>query len=106
MEGYKLMFNDTVVTVWSAPNYCYRYALKMQLTMRAYMDFLCRCGNIAAILKLDDNLNQDYKIFDAAPQVCSSDLCYIHRTHVDMSIHLKQENRGPVPAKTLPDYFL
>ncbi|CDS05901.1 Putative Serine/threonine-protein phosphatase [Lichtheimia ramosa] len=67
MEGYKLMFNDTVVTVWSAPNYCYR------------------CGNIAAILKLDDNLNQDYKIFDAAPQ---------------------QENRGPVPAKTLPDYFL
>ncbi|KAI9253771.1 serine/threonine-protein phosphatase 4 catalytic subunit [Phascolomyces articulosus] len=67
MEGYKLMFNDTIVTVWSAPNYCYR------------------CGNIAAILKLDDGLNREYKIFDAAPQ---------------------QENRGFMVKKSLPDYFL
>ena len=51
MDGYKLMFNDQLVTVWSAPNYCYR------------------CGNVASILELDENLNKLYKIFEAAPQV-------------------------------------
>ncbi|KAJ3354590.1 Serine/threonine-protein phosphatase 4 catalytic subunit [Entophlyctis luteolus] len=50
MEGYKLMFKDTIVTVWSAPNYCYR------------------CGNVAAILEFDENLKTNYKIFEAAPQ--------------------------------------
>jgi len=50
MEGYKWHFNQSVLTVWSAPNYCYR------------------CGNVAAILELDENLTQRFIIFESAPQ--------------------------------------
>jgi len=66
MEGYKIMFDDKLVTVWSAPNYCYR------------------CGNVAAILELDENLNKFYKKFEAAPA----------------------EERGVPAKKSVPDYFL
>jgi hypothetical protein len=30
---------------------------------------LRRCGNVAAILALDENLNRSFGIFEAAPQV-------------------------------------
>jgi len=49
MEGYKFMFDETLVTVWSAPNYCYR------------------CGNVAAVLEFDEHLKQDFRVFEAAP---------------------------------------
>lgn len=66
MEGYREMFKEQLVTVWSAPNYCYR------------------CGNVASILELDENLAKSYKMFEAAPQ----------------------ESRGLPAKKPIPDYFL
>lgn len=47
LEGYKEMYNESLVTVWSAPNYCYR------------------CGNVAAILKIEDDLKRHYTVFEA-----------------------------------------
>lgn len=49
MEGYKEMFNESLITIWSAPNYCYR------------------CGNVAAILEFDERINKVYKRFESAP---------------------------------------
>lgn len=49
-EGYKFMFDKQLVTVWSAPNYCYR------------------CGNLASILKICEDGSHDFKVYDAAPE--------------------------------------
>jgi len=64
-EGFKYMFDEQLVTVWSAPNYCYR------------------CGNVASILALDENLKRDFKIF-----------------------HAVADNDRNAPPKTSMSYFL
>ncbi|KAI8180323.1 Serine/threonine-protein phosphatase SIT4 [Colletotrichum sp. SAR 10_76] len=49
-EGYKYHFpQNSVVTVWSAPNYCYR------------------CGNVASIMTVDKDMNPKFSIFSAVP---------------------------------------
>ena len=48
IKGYSSTHNKGVTTVFSAPNYCYR------------------CGNLAAMMELDERLNQNYIKFDPA----------------------------------------
>lgn len=44
------MFDEQLVTVWSAPNYCYR------------------CGNMASILTIHENGTRDFIVYDAAEE--------------------------------------
>ena len=54
-EGYQYWFpEDILVTVWSAPNYCYR------------------CGNIASILQLNENLERNFITFKEVPESAKS----------------------------------
>jgi len=48
MDGYRLLFENKVATVWSAPNYCYR------------------CGNSAAIMHFNSKLDVKWVKFEAA----------------------------------------
>jgi len=50
MEGYNWSHEQQVVTIFSAPNYCYR------------------CGNKAAIMELDEAMNSKFMQFDPAPR--------------------------------------
>merc|ERR1712212_368404 len=50
MDGYNWCHDRNVVTIFSAPNYCYR------------------CGNQAAIMELDDTLKYSFLQFDPAPR--------------------------------------
>jgi serine/threonine-protein phosphatase 2A catalytic subunit len=50
MDGYNWSHSMNVVTIFSAPNYCYR------------------CGNQAAIMEVDEYLNKNFLQFDPAPR--------------------------------------
>jgi len=50
MEGYSWMHDNALVTIFSAPNYCYR------------------CGNQAAILEVDEGLGKRFVQFDPSPK--------------------------------------
>ncbi|KAL2918576.1 putative serine/threonine protein phosphatase [Polyrhizophydium stewartii] len=49
MEGYQILFDDMLSTVWSAPNYCYRV------------------GNMASLLEIGPGLERYFNVFAACP---------------------------------------
>nr|CAB3468261.1 unnamed protein product [Digitaria exilis] len=52
----RIQEDKNVVTVFSAPNYCYR------------------CGNMAAILEIGENMDQNFLQFDPAPRQIEPDM--------------------------------
>ena len=51
MTGYQLLFKDECMsTVWSCPNYCYRF------------------GNVASIMEVGDGGERSYNVFSQAPR--------------------------------------
>jgi diadenosine tetraphosphatase ApaH/serine/threonine PP2A family protein phosphatase len=50
MNGFEIHHSDQLVTVWSAPNYTYR------------------CGNEAAVMKVDEAGNKEFVKFSAVPR--------------------------------------
>ena len=50
LQGYQWAHNRGIVTIFSAPNYCYR------------------CGNQAAIMEVDEHMKYTFIPFDPAPR--------------------------------------
>jgi serine/threonine-protein phosphatase 2A catalytic subunit len=50
MEGFNYSHEQLLLTIFSAPNYCYR------------------CGNLAAIMEVDENYKALLQQFEAAPR--------------------------------------
>ena len=60
---FRYMFDDSLVTVWSAPNYCYR------------------CGNVASILQFETVDNRTPKLFEVSNSILVIVSLSLHPDH-------------------------
>jgi hypothetical protein len=55
MEGYQVMLKDNMTTVWSAPNYLYRFSINILKNKTFYLLFYSfNAGNMASVLEIDE----------------------------------------------------
>ncbi|RRT61828.1 hypothetical protein BHM03_00002626 [Ensete ventricosum] len=78
------------------------------LKSKNIFDYL-RCGNVAAILQLDEGLNKQFRVFEAAPHVCIENILFSSKIVAVLMLLTcipMQEPRGIPSKKPPPDYFL
>jgi diadenosine tetraphosphatase ApaH/serine/threonine PP2A family protein phosphatase len=97
MEGFKEMFDASIVTVWSAPNYCYR------------------CGNVAAVLELCEDESGTGLFARSNGDVNRSEGLMLESDAVPRNGPARryrvfqaapQDSRGMPAKKPVADYFL